>query len=176
MMTFAIEASPPQAGEVPPPLEISPTIDKLRRNQAADQRRGDLDNLERHGRVELAAALRIACRLGLHEGVCDHFSLTMTDDGSEFLVNPQGLHWSELRASDLVRVRGDGTIVAGAGPVEASAFHIHGGMHAARPEARCISDPRDPHAAPKAALTGGVWTPLRVQADLNLGNEHVVGC
>ena len=47
-----------------------------------------MDNRERDGRVELATAFRLAVRLGFHEGVCNHFSLALTDDGREFLVNP----------------------------------------------------------------------------------------
>ena len=63
-----------------------------------------MDNRERVGRVELAAAFRLAVRLGFHEGVCNHFSLALTDDGREFLVNPHGRHFGELRARDLLRV------------------------------------------------------------------------
>ena len=57
-----------------------------------------MDNRERDGRVELAAAFRIAARLGMHEGICNHFSLALTDDGREFLVNPHGYQFGELRA------------------------------------------------------------------------------
>lgn len=123
-----------------------------------------MDNLERHGRVDLAAALRYAFRLGLHEGVCNHFSLALSEDGSEFLVNPQGLHWSELRASDLVRVRADGTILSGSGPVEDSAFHIHGRMHIARPDARCILHTHMPYATALTSVENGRLLPLNQNA------------
>lgn len=123
-----------------------------------------MDNLERSGRVDLAAALRYAVRLGLHEGVCNHFSLALSEDGNEFLVNPQGLHWSELRASDLVRVRTDGTIVSGAGPVEDSAFYIHGRMHAARPDARAILHTHMPYATALTSVEGGRLLPLNQNA------------
>ncbi|HEX6142850.1 MAG TPA: aldolase [Geminicoccaceae bacterium] len=136
----------------------------MRPRAASDQSEVAVDNSERHGRVELAAALRYACRLGLHEGVCNHFSLALREDGSEFLVNPQGLHWSELRASDLVRVRGDGTIVSGAGPVEDSAFYIHGRMHAARPGARCILHTHMPYATALTSLERGRLEPVTQNA------------
>lgn len=123
-----------------------------------------MDNLERHGRVELAAALRYACRLGLHEGVCNHFSLSVVEDGREFLVNPQGLHWSEIRANDLVRVRGDRTIVSGDGPVEDSAFFIHGRMHQARPDARCILHTHMPYATALTSIEDGRLLPLNQNA------------
>ncbi|MDX1541080.1 MAG: aldolase [Geminicoccaceae bacterium] len=121
-------------------------------------------NLERSGRVDLAAALRYAVRLGLHEGVCNHFSLALKDDGSEFLVNPQGLHWSELRASDLVRVRTDGTILSGGGPVEDSAFHIHGRMHRGRPAAKCILHTHMPYATALTSIEDGRLLPLNQNA------------
>jgi hypothetical protein len=41
-----------------------------------------MDNRERAGRVELAAAFRLAVRLGLDEGVCNHFSLALRDAGA----------------------------------------------------------------------------------------------
>ena len=36
---------------------------------------------ERQGRIELAAAFRLAVRFGFHEGIDNHFSLALTDDG-----------------------------------------------------------------------------------------------
>ena len=90
-----------------------------------------MDNRERVGRVELAAAFRLAVRLGFHEGVCNHFSLALTEDGREFLVNPHGRHFGELRARDLLRVGVDGRVLAGDGEVEASALYIHGQTSAA---------------------------------------------
>ena len=123
-----------------------------------------MDNLERHGRVDLAAALRFAVRLGLHEGVCNHFSLALTEDGTEFLVNPHGLHWAELRASDLLRVRADGTILSGAGEVEDSAFFIHGRMHATRPAARCILHTHMPYATALTSIEGGRLEPINQNA------------
>jgi ribulose-5-phosphate 4-epimerase/fuculose-1-phosphate aldolase len=77
-----------------------------------------MDNLERVGRVELAAAFRLAVRFGFHEGIDNHFSLALSDDGREFLVNPYGRHFGELRASDLLRVTTGGEVLSGAGEIE----------------------------------------------------------
>ena len=62
----------------------------------------------RQARIDLAATLRWADRLGLSEGICNHFSLLVPGQTDQFLLNPQGLHWSEMRASDLIIVDGDG--------------------------------------------------------------------
>src|SRR3546814_12136438 len=73
-----------------------------------------------HLRTDLAAALRWAARLGLHEGICNHFSVAVDEGGGRFLVNPLGLHWSEVKASDLVLADADGTVLDGRHEVEAT--------------------------------------------------------
>ncbi len=80
-------------------------------------------------RIDLTAALRWAARLGLNEGVCNHFSLTLPGHPDHFLINPQGFHWSEITPADLVILDGNGTIVASKNQVEPTAFFIHGGIH-----------------------------------------------
>ena len=58
-------------------------------------------------RIDLTTALRAAARHGLNEGVCNHFSMTVPGREDLFLVNPQGLHWSEITPSDLVMADGE---------------------------------------------------------------------
>jgi ribulose-5-phosphate 4-epimerase/fuculose-1-phosphate aldolase len=123
-----------------------------------------MDNRERVGRVELAAAFRLAVRLGFHEGVCNHFSLALTEDGREFLVNPHGRHFGELRARDLLRVDLDGRVLAGDGEVEASALYIHGRMHVARPDVRCILHTHMPYATALTSIEGGRVEPINQNA------------
>ena len=69
-------------------------------------------------RRDLAAAFRAAVRFGMHEGVCNHFSLAV-EANRTFLLNPHGVHFSRMRASNLAlitfsRVNGnlDGQIAA----------------------------------------------------------------
>jgi len=123
-----------------------------------------MDNRERVGRVELAAALRMAVRLGFHEGVCNHFSLALSEDGREFLVNPYGRHFGELRASDLLRVDVDGQVLAGDGEVEASALYIHGRLHVARPDLRCILHTHMPYATALTSIEGARLEPINQNA------------
>jgi ribulose-5-phosphate 4-epimerase/fuculose-1-phosphate aldolase len=123
-----------------------------------------MDNLERVGRVELAAAFRLAVRFGLHEGIDNHFSLALSDDGREFLVNPYGRHFGELRASDLLRVTIAGEVLSGAGEVEASALYIHGRMHAARPDLRCILHTHMPYATALTSVAGARLEPINQNA------------
>ena len=53
-------------------------------------------------RVDLTAAFRWAERLNLHEAVANHFSLAVDNEGSRFLINPNQMHFSRIRASDLL--------------------------------------------------------------------------
>ena len=67
----------------------------------------DAESSLSQARIDLAAALRWAARLGLSEGVDNHFSMAVPGDdgeiqGDRFLINPYGWHWSEITASSLV--------------------------------------------------------------------------
>ena len=53
-------------------------------------------------RRDLSAAFRWTAREGMHEGVANHFSLAVNDDGTRFLINPFGRHFARMRASDLL--------------------------------------------------------------------------
>ena len=79
-------------------------------------------------KIDLTCALRAAAEMGLHEGVCNHFSYAV--DGQTFLINPQGIHWLELVPSDIVTVDAAGNRIAG---VENSGTRNIGGTeHLAR--------------------------------------------
>jgi ribulose-5-phosphate 4-epimerase/fuculose-1-phosphate aldolase len=99
-------------------------------------------------KVDLASALRFAAQHGLHEGVCNHFSLSVhLEDGTgAFLINPQGLQWSEILPSDIVMVDVDGNKLAGKHSVEPTAFFIHGRIHKAKKNARCVMHTHMPYA------------------------------
>ena len=77
---------------------------------------------ETQARSDLAAILRWADRQGLSEGICNHFSLLVPETTDQFLLNPQGLHWSEMRARDLIVVDADGQLTKGERAAEPSAF------------------------------------------------------
>ena len=100
---------------------------------------------ERQARIDLAAAFRLAERLDLHEGVCNHFSL-MLPDGKRFLLNRYGLHWSEVSASNLLTVDAAGTVLEGEGEIEKTAFYIHSRIHLANPRAACVLHTHMPYA------------------------------
>jgi len=106
-------------------------------------------------RVDLAAALRWAARLGLSEGICNHFSLAVDDKGERFLVNPWGWHWSELTASSLVLCNAQGKVLEGDNQVEPTAFYIHSRIHLKAPHARCVMHTHMPYALALCTAEGG---------------------
>lgn len=115
-------------------------------------------------RVDLACALRQAARLGLSEGVCNHFSLAAPGRDGLFLINPQGLHWSEIRAADILLIDGDGNVIEGAHSVEPTAFFIHSRIHRANPRAACILHTHMPYATSITLLAEPELAPVSQNA------------
>jgi ribulose-5-phosphate 4-epimerase/fuculose-1-phosphate aldolase len=110
--------------------------------------------LEHAARVDLAAAFRLAVRLDLHEGVCNHFSV-MLADGRTFLLNRYGLHWSEVTASNLLALDAAGRVLGGEGDYEKTAFWIHSRIHLANPHAGCVLHTHMPYATALTLLEDG---------------------
>lgn len=104
-------------------------------------------------RCELAASLRWAARLGLNEGVCNHFSLEVATD--RYLINPQGLHWSEVKASDVLLINAKGEVLTGPHTLEPSAFFIHSWVHQMNPHAKCIMHTHMPYATALTLVDNG---------------------
>jgi len=96
-------------------------------------------------RSDLALALRAADYHGLSEGVCNHFSVALPDGSDRFLINPRGLHWSEVRAADIVMVDAAGHRLAGRHEVEPTAMFIHAAVHRVARKA-CVLHTHMPHA------------------------------
>lgn len=116
---------------------------------------GTMDELEvTAARIDLAVAFRIAVRMDLHEGVCNHFSF-MLPDGKRFLLNRYGLHWSEVTASNLLTLDAEGKVLEGEGEYEKTAFYIHSRIHLAHPRARCVLHTHTPYATALTLIENG---------------------
>jgi len=123
-------------------------------------RNSDLDSdAVRQARLDLAACFRMAARLGLHEGICNHFSCVVPGRDDLFLVNPYGWAFAEITASRLLICDFDGHVVAGEGVPEATAFFIHARVHRNLPRARACFHTHMPNATALAMLEGPplVW-------------------
>jgi ribulose-5-phosphate 4-epimerase/fuculose-1-phosphate aldolase len=106
-------------------------------------------------RLDLTAALRSAARLGLNEGVCNHFSLKVPGAEDRYFVNPHALHWDEIEASDVIVVDGEGRHIEGRHTIEPTAFFIHSRLHRARPDAKCVLHTHMPYATALTMIEGG---------------------
>ena len=115
-------------------------------------------------RIDLTAALRSASRLGLAEGVCNHFSVAAPGLEDRFLINPQGLHWSEVTPADLLLVDGKGTVVEGRHTVEPTAFFIHGRLHRSKRKPAVVLHTHMPFATALTLLEGGRLEPASQNA------------
>ena len=105
-------------------------------------------------RVDLAAAFHLAVNNNLHEAIANHFSAVL-QDGQHFLVNPFGLHFSEITASNLIVCDFDGKVVRGDGEPSASAHHIHAPIHRFVPRARVLLHTHQPYATALTMIAGG---------------------
>ncbi|MDP4026211.1 aldolase [Methylobacterium sp. NEAU 140] len=105
-------------------------------------------------RADLAACFRMAARLGLEEGICNHFSALVPGRDDLFLVNPYGLAFREITASRLLVCDFHGRVVAGEGQPEATAFFIHARLHARLPRARAAFHTHMPYATALSMTEG----------------------
>lgn len=95
-----------------------------------------MTNAEREARVELAALYRLIEQQGWGEGIYNHISLRIPDAPESFLIKRHDLMYSEVTASNLVRVRMDADLDEHAG-VNRPGFVLHGGVLADRPDVNC---------------------------------------
>jgi ribulose-5-phosphate 4-epimerase/fuculose-1-phosphate aldolase len=115
-------------------------------------------------RIDLTAALRSAARLGLSEGVCNHFSVAAPGVADHFLINPQGLHWSEIVPADIVTVDVTGNRVAGRHDVEPTAFFIHARLHRSKRKPKVVLHTHMPYATALTIVEGGRLEPASQNA------------
>ena len=122
---------------------------------AAQRLNIDLETEEiRQARVDLAACFRMAHRLGLHEGICNHLSATVPGHDSLMLVNPYGLSFGEVTASSLLVTDLRGGVVQGDGVPEATAFFIHARLHLKHPRAKAAFHTHMPNATALSMTEG----------------------
>jgi len=115
---------------------------------------GSTADERQHRKVRLAAGFRMFSKAGFDEGVAGHITARDPEFTDTFWVNPFGLHFSLVKASDLIRVDHEGNVVEGSWPVNGAAFAIHSQVHAARPDAVAAAHSHSVHG--KALSTLGV--------------------
>ena len=102
-------------------LNLPPTFDSVDEERA-------------HRKQRLAAAFRLFSRFGFDEGVAGHITARDPELLDHFWVNPFGMHFGQIKASDLILVNDQGDVVQGDRAVNQAAFAIHSQVQAARPD------------------------------------------
>jgi ribulose-5-phosphate 4-epimerase/fuculose-1-phosphate aldolase len=112
-------------------------------------------------RVDLAAAFRLTAMNGWHEAVANHLSLAVSPDGKKFLMNPRWRHFSRIKASELMLLdAADPSTMERPDAPDLTAWSIHGRMHAALPQARCIIHLHPAYATAIASLANPDIPPI----------------
>ncbi|MGQ0655319.1 MAG: class II aldolase/adducin family protein [Betaproteobacteria bacterium] len=116
-----------------------------------------MTDAERAARVELAACYRVFVMLGWTEMIFNHITLRVPGPEPRFLINPFGLHYREVKASNLVLIDLDGNVLRDSGwPVNLAGFVIHSAIHAAVAEAHCVMHTHTTTGVAVASLKAGL--------------------
>jgi ribulose-5-phosphate 4-epimerase/fuculose-1-phosphate aldolase len=125
-------------------------------------------------RVDMAAAFRWTERLNMHEGVANHFSLSVNDDGTQFLMNPNQMHFARIRASDLLLLDANNADTMNLpGAPDPTAWGLHGSIHRLCPQARCVMHVHSIHATVLASLADSNLPPID-QNTATFYNRYVI--
>jgi ribulose-5-phosphate 4-epimerase/fuculose-1-phosphate aldolase len=110
-----------------------------------------LEEQRTHVKQRLAAGFRLFARYGFDEGVAGHITARDPERRNCFWVNPYGVHFSQIRASNLSLVDDRGRVLQGT-PCNAAAFAIHAAIHAARPDVNAAAHAHGVHGRSWSAL------------------------
>ncbi len=95
--------------------------------------RADVAAERRHRQARLAAAFRLFARFGFASGLAGHITARDPELPDHFWVNPLGVHFSQIKVSDLLLVNARGETALGERPLNKAAFAIHAAIHDAHP-------------------------------------------
>ncbi len=107
---------------------------------------------QRQAKIDLAACHRLGSRLGLNEGIDNHLTMLVPGHRDRFYLAPFGLHWSEVKASDLMEIGFDAQLISGLGPIEHTALNIHLPVHRMAAHATCVFHTHMPYATALSML------------------------
>lgn len=120
-------------------------------------RNSQISESEWKARQELAACYRVFAMLGWDESIYNHITVKVPDEEDAFLINPYGLHFSEVKASNLVKIDIDGNkLDDNPYPVNLAGFVQHSVFHRNLPDAHCIAHTHTTAGMAVASLEGGL--------------------
>jgi ribulose-5-phosphate 4-epimerase/fuculose-1-phosphate aldolase len=110
-------------------------------------------------RVDLAACYRLVDFYGMCDMHLNHISARVPGDQEHFLINPYGMMYEEVTASNLIKLDLDGNVISNSNPqygVNLPGFVIHSAIHRARPDAKCVVHTHTPAGQAVSALECGL--------------------
>jgi ribulose-5-phosphate 4-epimerase/fuculose-1-phosphate aldolase len=126
-----------------------------------------MENQTPYPRRELAAVHRICFRLGYHEAIDNHLSVRVPNTDDEMWITPYPFLWSEIKTSDLLRVRfTDATVLEGSAELEQTSAIIHCALQRAHPHHGCFMHTHMPWATAIACRQEGRLRPI---------HQHLIG-
>ena len=127
-----------------------------------------------YNKQRLAAGFRIFAAHGFDEGLAGHITVRDAVEPGTFWVNPVGVHFSLIKASDLVRVDHAGNILNGDSAINNAAFAIHSRIHQARPDVNAVAHAHTTYGRAFSAL-GQLLQPISQDACLFYENHSLFG-
>ena len=85
-------------------------------------------------RQELAACYRLFVKFGWTDLIFTHLSARVPGQPNQYLINPFGLLFQEITASNLIKVDFEGNVVSGDYPYNDAGHAIHSAILKARPD------------------------------------------
>ncbi|GAB4290361.1 MAG: class II aldolase/adducin family protein [Oscillatoriaceae cyanobacterium] len=125
-----------------------------------------------HRKQRLAGAFRLFARYGFDEGIAGHITARDPEFPDRFWVNPMGMHFGQIRVSDLILVNHSGEILQGDKPINAAAFAIHSRLHKARPDVVAAAHSHSVYGKAWSSL-GRILDPITQDA-CSFYNDHAV--
>ena len=112
-------------------------------------------------RIDLACAFRWTVRFGWNEAVANHFSLAVNESGTQFLMNPNQVHFSRITASSLLLLDADdpATMDRPDAP-DPTAWGLHGSIHGQVRHARCLMHVHSIYSTVLASLADSRLLPI----------------
>ena len=93
---------------------------------------------ELSNRVNLAACYHLADYFNMSDIICNHITSKTSNEKETFLINPFGLRYDEITASNLVEVTPEGKVINSDSAINDTGYIIHGAIHRARKDIACV--------------------------------------
>jgi ribulose-5-phosphate 4-epimerase/fuculose-1-phosphate aldolase len=110
-------------------------------------------------RIKVAAAYRLVAHFGMTDMIYNHISAAVPGEMGHFLINPFGMHYTDIRASSLLKVDLEGQEISNPWAdmgINLAGYVIHSAIHRHKPAAECVIHTHTPAGMAVASLECGL--------------------